>query len=302
MRTAIRGVFVPNRRARNLERTMALLTVCIPVAGVVVALFLLWGHSVGKPELFSLLVLYCATVVGIGLGYHRLASHHSFQTRPGVEAVLICLGSMAAQGPVLFWAAIHRRHHSHSDRQGDPHSPNYRPAGAEGYWRAAWHAHTGWLFEHQVTSWGTYAQDLLREPLVVRLSRPAYYFGSIFLGLALPALVCGVAAGSWLGALNGLVWGGLVRTFLVHHVTWSINSICHLFGTHAYRSGDYSGNVPWLALLTFGESWHNNHHAFPASAIHGLEWWQIDLSGYIVRTLRALKLAWNVKVPDPRSI
>jgi len=158
-----------------------------------------------------------------------------------------------------------------------------------------WHAHTGWLFHHEITDWSRYIIDLLRDPVLFRINR--LYFGWVLLGLVLPGAVGGLVTGTWTGALLGFLWGGLVRVCLVHHTTWSVNSICHIFGSTPYRCRDESKNNVWIAVTAFGEGWHNNHHAFPYSAYHGLEWYQIDLNGLCIRVLKRLGLAWNVKVP-----
>jgi stearoyl-CoA desaturase (Delta-9 desaturase) len=295
------GIAQANRRARTLERRIALVVVILPVVGLVAAIVQLWGRAVGPVDLALLAGMYFVTSIGIGIGYHRLVAHGSFQTVGPIRALLAVFGSMAAQGPILYWAAIHRRHHSCSDQPGDPHSPHVgQGAGLGGLLRGFWHAHVGWLFAHEITDWSRYGIDLLRDRTLFVINR--LYFLWVVLGLALPAAVGGALTRSWHGALTGLVWGGLVRIFLVHHVTWGVNSICHIYGTTPFRSRDESRNNAWLALPSFGEAWHNNHHAFPFSAVHGLRWWQVDLNAGMIRGLEALGLAWNVKVPTPKML
>ncbi len=282
-------------KVERLEQRVALLMVIVPLLGVFAAMATLWGHGLGTLEIGLLLVMYCLTVAGIGVGYHRLYSHRAFEAHRTVHAVLAVLGSMAGQGPVLFWVALHRRHHKHSDRPGDPHSPHLEGSGPRGWLKGLWHSHVGWMLVPQARSWWRNVPDLLRDPLLTRINRT--YFLWLGLGLAIPAVIEGVWTHSWSGAMRGLLWGGLVRLFLVHHITWSINSICHLFGRRPFASRDLSTNNVWLSLLSFGEAWHNNHHAFPNSAKHGLDWWQIDVNAVIITTLKRLGLAWNVKIP-----
>lgn len=203
---------------------------------------------------------------------------------------------MAAQGPLLFWAAVHRRHHTFSDRPGDPHSPNLHDEGLKNYLRGFWHAHAGWLFSPEINDWALYVPDLLKDLTIVKVSR--LYLAWVLFGLAVPAVVGALLTGTLKGAAGALLWGGLIRISLTHHTTWSVNSICHLYGTRTFQSQDLSTNNFWLAVPSFGESWHNNHHAFPGSAFHGFRWWQIDFSGYVIRLLQSLNLAWDVKTPS----
>ena len=287
-------------KVERLEQRVALLMVTVPLIGVAVATATLWGHGVGALELAMLAVMYCLTVAGIGVGYHRLYSHRAFEAHKTVHAVLAVLGSMAGQGPVLFWVALHRRHHKHSDKPGDPHSPHLEGSGLRGWIKGFWHSHVGWMLVPQARNWWRNVPDLLRDPLLTRINRT--YFLWLGLGLLIPAVVEGVWTHSWSGAMRGLLWGGLVRLFLVHHITWSINSICHLFGRRPFASRDLSTNNVWLSILSFGEAWHNNHHAFPNSAKHGLDWWQIDVNAVIITTLKRLGLVWNVKIPAANLI
>jgi stearoyl-CoA desaturase (delta-9 desaturase) len=289
------GVVKASARARRVERRIAMVVVLTPLVGLIAAIVLLWDQAIGVTELTLLAVFYSLSTFGIGIGYHRLVSHRSFQTTGPVRALFAIFGSMAGQGPVLFWAAIHRRHHQYSDLPGDPHSPNLHGSGIGAMLKGFWHAHTGWLFVHEVTDWGRWIPDLLRDRTLFRINQ--LYFVWMVLGLALPAAIGGLVSGTWTGALLGLLWGGLVRMFLLHHSTWAINSVTHIWGTRPYRSRDYSRNNALVAVLTYGEGWHNNHHAFPTSAIHGLEWWQVDLSGLVIRALRLCGLAWDVKRP-----
>jgi len=282
----------------RLQYRLAWATVITPLVGVLAAIVLAWGRGVGPVEVTILGIGYVLGVVGIEVGFHRHFSHRAFQAYPAVRAGLAILGSMAAQGPVLFWVATHRRHHAHSDRPGDPHTPHFHGEGLAALLKGLWHAHVGWLFQSDMTDLGLYARDLLGDRLVFRLNQ--LYFLWLLLGLAVPAIAGGLITRSWSGFALGFVWGGLVRTFLVHHATWSVNSLCHVFGTRAFRTPDKSTNNGWLALTSLGGSWHNNHHGFQWTATNSFEWWQIDACGWVIRGLEAARLAWDVKVPDER--
>lgn len=284
-------------KARRRERQIALLEVVVPFLGVVAAMVLLWDHAIDAMGLVLLVVMYTLTLIGIGAGFHRYFSHRSFETTEPVKVLLAIFGSMAAQGPVVYWASIHRIHHARSDKPTDPHSPHYRGSGWRGRLRGLLYSHVGWLFSHKMEEGEgrRHGGDLLLDPTIAAVDR--VYLFWVFLGLALPAAVAGLWTSSWAGALSGFLWGGLVRMFLVHHSFWSINSICHLYGTTPFRTRDKSKNNAWVGILAFGDGWHNNHHAFPASPVHGLEWWQFDVNGYFIRTLEFLGLAWDLKLP-----
>jgi stearoyl-CoA desaturase (delta-9 desaturase) len=289
-----RGVRPLNERARRLERRVTLATVLLPYAGLVGGILLFWNRGVNRLDLAVFGVMYCVTVLGIGMGFHRLMAHRAYQATTFLKTAIVIAGSMAAQGPVIFWTAVHRRHHSYSDREGDPHSPHLHGEGAAEIVKGLWHSHMGWLFNHELTDWGTYVRDLLHDRLIFKLNR--LYFLWIMLGLLLPAAAEGLITLSWLGFARGFLWGGLIRILVVHHTTWSINSVCHVFGSQPYQVKDYSTNNAVLAIPTFGESWHNNHHAFPSSAVHGLEWWQVDITGSMIKLCAMLGLASAVKI------
>ncbi len=277
-----------------------LLAVTIPFAGLVVAIVLLWGVAFNWIYLGLLGGMYIATAVGITVGYHRFFTHRSFRTPRPIAAILAALGSMAVEGPVLQWAAVHRRHHQHSDDHDDPHSPHTHGAGIWGILRGMWHAHMGWLLRAQPRGLARYVRDLRKDRLVRWMSRlfPVW----VLLGLLVPAALGGVLTLSWTGVLLGFIWGGLVRIFLVHHVTWSINSVCHIWGSRPFRSHDESRNNAIFGILALGEGWHNNHHAFPASARHGLRWWEIDVSYLIIRGMGLIGLARDIRVPNSERV
>ncbi|HEY5188384.1 MAG TPA: fatty acid desaturase [Solirubrobacteraceae bacterium] len=270
---------------------MNLLGVVVPFAGVLVAVVLLWNRAVDAADLTLLAITYLVTAVGITVGFHRLLTHRAFQTHPWVERVFAVLGSLSVQGSVMDWVADHRKHHAHTDREGDPHSPHVgHGSGLAGLW----HAHVGWLMETQgQADWKRYAPELYEDPAMRRIGRRFPLLVGV--SLLVPTLAGFALHGFTLaGAARGLVWGGLVRIFLVHHVTWSVNSVCHFFGRRRFDVEDHSTNVGWLALVSLGESWHHNHHAFPRSAHHGLRWYEVDPSGWIISVLERLGLAWNV--------
>jgi stearoyl-CoA desaturase (delta-9 desaturase) len=235
--------------------------------------------------------MYVITGFGVTIGFHRLLTHRAFQTYSWLERTFAVCGSMAVEGSVLDWVADHRKHHAHSDHEGDPHSPH---VGHGSGMRGLWYAHMGWLLETQgQADWKRYAAELYEDPAMRRIGRRFPLL--VLLSLLIPTVLGFVLHGFTLaGAARGLIWGGLVRIFLVHHVTWSVNSVCHFFGRRRFETDDQSTNVAWLALFSFGEAWHHNHHAFPRSAYHGLRWWEFDLSGVIISAMARVGLAWNV--------
>jgi stearoyl-CoA desaturase (Delta-9 desaturase) len=275
----------------RVERTANLAGVVVPFAGTLVAIVMLWNRAVDLTDLILLVVMYMVTAVGITVGFHRLLTHRAFASYPWVERTFAVLGSLSVQGSVMDWVADHRKHHAHTDCEGDPHSPHIgHGSGLSGLW----HAHVGWLLETQgQADWKKYAAELYEDPAMRRIGR---WFPQLALLSLLVPTVAGWALHDFTaaGALRGLVWGGLVRIFFVHHVTWSVNSVCHFFGSRRFDIDDHSTNVGWLAVLSLGESWHHNHHAFPRSAYHGLRWWEIDVSGLIIAGMQKLGLAWNV--------
>ncbi|MCW7539726.1 fatty acid desaturase [Aquabacterium sp. A7-Y] len=278
----------------------ALLILALPPAGTVLAVALAWRWGLGWSDLLMLAAMYVLTIIGITVGFHRGLTHRAFQAGPATRAVLTVLGAMAAQGPPIYWVSNHRRHHHFSDRPGDPHSPLYDEERRLGRWRGLWHAHVAWTFRHRLSNTVVFAKDLIADPLVSRLNR--LYFVWVLLGFGLPALAGGLLSGSWRGALTGLLWGGFVRLFLTYHATHSINSITHLFGSRPFNTREQSRNNAWLVLPTGGEAWHNNHHAFPGSAVFGLRWWQLDPGGWVVRGLARLRLIHDVRLTTPEMI
>ena len=276
------------------EKVANLGAVVVPFLATLAAVVLLWNRLVSGTDLAIAAVMYLATAVGITVGFHRLLTHRSFQTPKPLEYTFAVLGSMAVQGPVISWVADHRKHHAHTDEEGDPHSPHVgRRDGLTGVAAGVWHAHAGWLMSTQGRAdWKRYAAELYEDRGMRWINRQ--FVPLVLLTLLLPALAGYLASGTIAGAATGLLWGGLVRIFFVHHVTWSVNSVCHYFGTRRFSTEDRSTNVFWLALPSLGESWHHNHHAFPRSAVHGLRRWEVDPSALIIGAMERLGLARNV--------
>jgi stearoyl-CoA desaturase (delta-9 desaturase) len=278
-----------------MRRLHAVTMMGTPYAVLAFAIWALWGRGAGFLELALLAGMYALAGLGVTVGFHRHFAHRAFHTSKPVRVILAIMGTMAFQGSIFYWVAAHRKHHSRSDRAGDPHSPYLDGDRPLAHFHGLWHAHFGWLFTRQTFDEATFAADILRDSALRKLRRLDWPL--VALGFAIPAGIGVVATQTWQGALSGLLWGGVIRVALQLHTTWSVNSICHVFGSRPYRTGDRSTNNLWLSLLTLGESWHNNHHAFPSSARHGLAWWQIDISGLAIRAMQLAGLARDVKLP-----
>ncbi len=266
----------------------------LPAICLLIVAWQVWGAWLGWNDIFVFLIMYVTTALGITVGFHRLFTHRAFKTTPAVRGVLAVLGSAAIEGPVISWVADHRKHHAFSDQPGDPHSPHVdHGSGWRGAIKGLTHAHVGWLFLH--TNRGRrsrYAPDLLADPVVSAVDRR---FVACVAGGLLAAFGLGFAFGGTLrDGFTGLLWGGAVRVLVLHHATYSINSLCHFFGRRRFATKDESRNLLWLAPFTMGEAWHNNHHAFPTSAAHGLRRWEIDPSAWVIGALEKLGLAWDV--------
>jgi stearoyl-CoA desaturase (Delta-9 desaturase) len=280
------------------HRVANLLGVSLPFAGFIVALVLLWDSFVGWTQLAIMVSLYLLTGFGITVGFHRLLTHRAFKTRRWLRALFAILGSMAIEGPVLSWVANHRKHHAHADRPGDPHSPHLvEGSGIHAAFAGLYHAHLGWLLTEETADFDRYAPDLLSDRSMRFIHRAFWLW--VVLTFAIPTALGWAVSGTLAGALAGLLWGGLVRVFLLHHVTFSINSVCHFIGRRRFVTSDESRNVAWLAPISFGEAWHNNHHAFPTSAFHGLHRWDLDPGRAVIIGLERLGLAWDVVRVSP---
>lgn len=280
------------------ERNVNIAAVLIPFCGVVAAAVLAWGDWLVPRDLVIFAVMYVLSAFGVTVGFHRLLTHRAFDTYRPLRYLLAIMGSLAVQGPVLDWVADHRKHHAYTDEDGDPHSPHVgQGSGFGGMVRGLWHSHVGWLWEtNGQAEKRRFCPDLYADPGLRWIHKR---FPLITLAtLGLPFVAGLVWSGTIRGGFEAALWGGLVRIFLVHHVTWSVNSICHFFGSRRFDTDDLSTNVFWLSLPTLGEAWHHNHHAFPQSARHGLRWYELDPSGWLIQIFGKLGLAWDVVLID----
>ncbi len=278
----------------TVDRVANVVVTVVPVALLGFAIWLAWGGALHWQDLVVMAVTYAITGAGITVGFHRLFTHRSFKTGRPLRSLFAVFGSAAVEGPVIEWVATHRKHHRFSDLPGDPHSPH---TGHGVGWRGAvgglFHAHVGWMFRGEDrASEERYAKDLLADPMMRAVDRTFLLW--VLLGLAFPFGLGVALTGTLVGGLTGLLWGGAVRILFLHHATFSINSLCHFFGRRRFATGDESRNLAWLALPTFGEAWHNNHHAFPTSAHHGLTRRQLDPGGWLIDGLERLGFAWDV--------
>ena len=277
------------------ERIALGLFIALPLVAIAVAVPVAWGGWLSWLDVAIALPMYFLTLHGITVGYHRLFTHKSFKPNRAVKITLAVLGSMAIEGPVVRWVADHRKHHKFSDRDGDPHSPWKYGTSIGALWKGFWHAHMMWLFDEEQTPQRKYAPDLMNDPDIVRISRN--FFAFVLVSLLLPPLLGGLITWSWQGALTAFFWGSLVRVSLLHHVTWSINSICHTIGDRPFVSRDKSANVWWLAIPSMGESWHNLHHADPTCARHGVLRGQLDTSARVIWAFEKLGWVYDVRWP-----
>jgi stearoyl-CoA desaturase (delta-9 desaturase) len=286
----------------TISKVVTLVAVVVPPLGLLSAIGLLWGVGVHAVDLVLLVGLYVVCAFGTTIGFHRYFTHKSFTAHTSVKVALAILGCMTMQGPITQWVSDHRKHHALSDQPGDPHSPHAGHGdGLVGTARGFLHAHVGWLFSNLGMEQGrAYAKDLYDDTVIRWIDR--LYLVWVILTLGIPFAIGYLVGGTWESGVEGLVWGGLVRIFAYQHATFSVNSICHMFGRRDYDSRDESRNNWFVAALVFGEGWHNNHHAFPASARHGLRRSQVDMSWWVIRGLERIGLVWNVHVPDEAQI
>jgi stearoyl-CoA desaturase (delta-9 desaturase) len=285
------------------QQVTMFLSVVGPILGLGIAMVLLWHRGwagVGWPGLFAMLAMYALAGFGVTVGYHRHLTHKAFETYRPIRLLLAICGSIAGQGAVIRWCATHRRHHQTSDHEGDPHSPHLFGERAIDILRGMWHAHMGWLFHRDADNTANSVKDMTSDPAMLWIDK--LYFFWVFLGILLPGAVVGAWTGTWHGFVSGAIWGGLARIGLMQHVTWSINSVCHVWGAREFHTRDHSVNNWICAVLALGEGWHNNHHAFPTSARQGLRWWQFDSSWLIILAMSGLGLVWNVRVPGESAL
>lgn len=297
-------ITVENPALRGMQNTIALATIVIPLLGTIAAIVLACTRGVGWLEIALCASGFALTSLGIEFGMHRVLAHRALATHRFIRVGFAVLGSMAAEGRVLYWVASHRRHHAHSDTLYDPHSPHVRKIDGEierlGRARGLWHAHIGHMLTDEITNCTLFARDLNRNPALRRVSE--LYEVIVLAGLAVPAVIGLLVYGTLWGAFSCFLWGGLVRMFLVHHTTWSVASVCHRYGGMRFHTGDQSRNNVWLAIPSFGSAWQNNHHAFPSSAHLGLRWWEIDLTALFAQALGAVGLVWKVRRPSQAQI
>lgn len=300
-RPAVSGVRELDDSSVGLQRRATLIATVVPFVGFLVAVISLWGRGISATDLGIFLVFYAFTGLGVTVGFHRLFTHRSFKTTTTVKLILAIAGSMAIQGPLIRWVANHRRHHAFADKEGDPHSPHLDEGpGLAGIARGLWHSHIGWLFDYEETSPGRWAPDLLKDPQLRKIDRQFPLWVAV--SFIAPAVVGLIVTASWQGAVTAFLWGSLARIFFLHHVTWSVNSICHFYGKRPFETTDHSTNNWLLSIVSFGESWHNNHHAFPTSAVHGMRRGQFDISAQMISLLEKLGAARGVKrVPVERQ-
>jgi stearoyl-CoA desaturase (Delta-9 desaturase) len=295
------GVTLLDSRRERLQKIGTLVATVVPSAGFVTAVVTLWGRGLSMVDAGIFIVLYVFTGLGVTIGFHRLETHGAFKAKRPLRALFAIAGSMSLQGSVIDWVAAHRRHHAFSDQVGDPHSPHLAEEDTlRGILKGLFHAHMGWLFGPEKTSHERWAPDLLKDPMIVKIDKAFPWL--TLLSFVLPAALGLAITRSWWGMVTAFLWGALGRIFLLHHVTWSVNSICHFFGDRPFQSNDESTNNWMLSLLSFGESWHNNHHAFPTSAVHGIGKGQVDISAAVIRGLERLRLVSNVKHPTPKQL
>lgn len=295
----------PPPKVARLDYYLAWVVVVAPILSFFLAVAL-WAMGT-PPSLLDIGILvgmYFLTLAGIEVGFHRLFTHRSFKANKGVRIGLAILGSMAFEGPVIWWAGTHRVHHRFSDKKGDPHSPHLHADGFLNSVLGFYHAHMGWLFKSESTrsdGWGGFVPDLYRDKNIFAIHMQYFYW--LGLGFLIPALIGGAVTLSWKGAFMAFLWGGAVRVFLVNHVFfWCINSVTHTMGSRPFNTNDMSTNNAWLAIPTLGQSWHNNHHAFQNSAYMGLRWWQVDIGGMLLRLFEKLGWVWELNKPTPKQI
>jgi stearoyl-CoA desaturase (delta-9 desaturase) len=270
--------------------------VFVPMLALIAAIPLAWGWGLGWHDIVIAVVFYEISGLGISMGYHRYFTHGSFKAVRPFKIALAVAGTLAIEGPVLTWVADHRRHHKYSDREGDPHSPWRFGTDWKALIKGLIFAHIGWMFDANRTSQEKFCPDWLADRDIVRVSRSFSWLTAA--SLLVPALIGGLWAWSWVGAVTAFFWASLVRVAFLHHVTWSINSICHTFGKEEFEVRDKSRNVNWLAILSFGESWHNLHHADPTCARHGVLKGQIDIAARLIWVAEKLGWVYDVRWPD----
>lgn len=301
--SGVKPVTIASPKAHRSIRITAGTVVIVPFLATVFAVYSLFHRGITRTELALFVGFYTLTLLGINVGFHRHFAHNSFKTSKAMRVIFCILGSMAGQGPLYWWVAVHRRHHRLSDGPGDPHSPNLVPG--KGWVREVkgfFYGHIAWMFSNEITNWVHFAPDLIKDRALFLMHRT--YFLWLALGLAIPTAIGGWAGHGWTGAAYGLLWGGLVRLCLVDHALWFVGSISHMMGTRPFAraTADRSCNNHAVALIAFGEGLQNNHHAFPNSANHRIHWWEPDFAADVIFLLSKVGLVWNVKKPSPALV
>jgi stearoyl-CoA desaturase (delta-9 desaturase) len=282
---------VQETKNEALDRFLTGTVTVVPILALAIVAQQVWGSWLRWSDIAVFFIMYIPLGLGVTVGFHRLFTHRSFKAKPWVRRTFAILGSMAIEGPVISWVADHRKHHAFSDKPGDPHSPHAH----DGVLRGLFHAHVGWLFLHtDRANKDRYAPDLLKDPVVKKVNDQFVLW--VFAGLAIPFGLGWLIGGDIHHAWTGLLWGGAVRMLVLHHVTYSINSLCHFFGRRRFDVDDESRNLAWLAPFSFGESWHHNHHAFPTSAAHGLKWYEFDISALVIRGMK--RVGWVTEMVE----
>ncbi len=279
------------RPLRQSEKYYSLAVIVIPMIMTIVAIATLFYTPLLAGSIWLFVIFYSYSVLGISVGYHRMLTHRSFIARRWVKLFFVIGGCFAYQGPPLFWVSSHRRHHRFGDENGDPHSPHTE----HGWWKNLVHSHIGWMLNHELEDWEYYSSDLLKDRDILFINK--YYIFFALSGIILPGIINALIYHNFASFWQGILFAGFVRTFVVHHITWSINSITHLFGYESYKTTDKSKNNVIFGVIGYGEGWHNNHHAFPSSAKLGLQWWEVDIGYYCIKFLAVLGLISKVKKP-----
>src|SRR5829696_5127175 len=295
-----RAIVQLNPKSARAKRIVALVTIGIPAAGFAIAGYMVVAGMATALDYLLFAVFYVIQMFGVSIGFHRYLAHNSFKTSPLFEGVLMITGSMALEGPVLFWVSTHRRHHRYSDELGDPHSPNLSGDGLVGKLKGLWYAHIPWMFSDQESRVTVFAPDVVRD-------RRLYYFNRTYpvwalASLLLPALLGFAIGGTLAAGFSGFIFGGLARVFVANQAAWCVGSVSHMIGSRPFATHDNSANNWPVAFFTFGEGLQNNHHAFPGAYRHGIRWWELDLSGWVLTALGKVGIVWDLKMPTRRTI
>ena len=295
-----RAILQLNPKSARAKRVVALVTIGVPAIGFAIALYLVFTVSATLLDYALFVVFYAIQMFGITLGFHRYAAHKQFKTSRFFEGVLMIAGSMALEGPLLFWVSTHRRHHRFADELGDPHSPNLSGTGLRGKLKGLWYAHIPWMFSDQESRATVFARDVLRDRQLYNYNRtyPVWALAS----LLLPAVLGFAIGGTLAAAFSGFIFGGLARVFVANQAAWCVGSISHMIGSRPFVTRDNSANNWPVAIFTFGEGLQNNHHAFPSAYRHAMRWWEPDLSGWVLAVLAKVGIVWDLRMPDRRTI